>query len=187
MFADQPLECYACGGVFRRRELIGIDEIPGYRWPRYCPSCAVEIRAAHARACLLCGAVYMARLATDPPGLCPGCSSDERLRELARVKYHLARARELNLPATLTLRQWLAHIDYFDHLCAYCQASPYTDLDHFVPLAAGGGTTAGNCLPACARCNAAKGMHDPNHAAFDHHPAATVERLRTYLAQARGD
>jgi 5-methylcytosine-specific restriction endonuclease McrA len=176
---NQPLECYCCGGVYPRRELIAVEEIPGYRWPRYCRGCAEEIRAAHNRQCLLCGGAYLARWPGDVAGLCPACHSDEHLHELARVRQHLARAQSLNLPATLTLRQWLSAIAYFGGLCAYCQSRPYSDLDHVIPLAAGGGTTAANCVPACGRCNSAKGSNQLQVWAWPHGPA--LERLQTYL------
>ncbi len=178
---SQPLECYCCGAVYPRRDLIAIDEIPGYRWPRYCRACAEEIRAAHARRCLLCDRAYLARWPGDPAGLCAACNTEENLRELGRVRQHLARARALNLPATLTLRQWLAAIAYFGRLCAYCQAQSYSDLDHVLPLAAGGGTTAANCVPACSRCNSSKGSSQPQAWTLALPPGPALDRLQTYL------
>jgi 5-methylcytosine-specific restriction endonuclease McrA len=186
MFLDreiQPVECYGCGGVFPRRELGAIAEIPGYRWPRYCRACAESIRAAHSHRCALCGGVYVAPAPGEAAGLCARCHSARHLRELARVRYHLARARARGLPATLTLGQWLATVGYFDGLCAYCLARPFSDLDHFVPLVAGGGTTAANCVPACAHCNGAKHAVDPVAQPLILASATAITRVGAYLAQ----
>jgi 5-methylcytosine-specific restriction protein A len=46
-------------------------------------------------------------------------------------------------------------------LCHYCGkkfAHPELTLDHIVPLARGGFTTPGNCVPACRECNRNKGV-----------------------------
>jgi hypothetical protein len=185
LFEDQLLECYSCGGVFPRGELCAIDEIPGYRWPRYCRHCAEEIRAAYTRHCVLCGAAYMSHLPGDPDSLCPACGSQDRVRELARVRYHLARARAVGLPATLTLGQWLATLEHFGWLCAYCQRQPFTDLDHFVPLASGGGTTAANCVPACARCNTRKSATNPELRPWLPGAAGSLALVRAYLRRQR--
>ncbi len=180
-YAAELVECFRCGGVRPRAELCAIDELPGFRWPRYCYPCAEEIRAAHARRCLLCGAPYLARLPADPDSLCLACSTPSRLRELARVRYHLGRAAALSLPATLTLSQWLAAIEHFAGRCAYCDTVSFTDLDHFVPLSAGGGTTAANCVPACGRCNTLKRGLDPTAARWDWPGAGAVARIAVYL------
>ena len=173
-FEDQPVECFGCGSVFPRKELRAIDEIPGYRWARYCLVCVEEIRRAHARRCLLCGAAYRAGMPGDVDGLCPACCSPERQRELARVRNHLARARVQDLLADLTLAGWLAALDHFGRSCAYCRSCPFTDLDHFIPLSAGGGTTAANCVPACSRCNSVKRALDPAHPSLGPAPLAAA-------------
>lgn len=173
-FEDQPVECFGCGSVFPRKELRAIDEIPGYRWARYCLVCVEEIRRAHARRCLLCGAAYRAGMPGDVDGLCPACCSPERQRELARVRNHLARARVQDLLADLTLAGWLAALDHFGRSCAYCRSCPFTDLDHFIPLSAGGGTTAANCVPACSRCNSLKRALDPAHPSLGPAPLAAA-------------
>jgi 5-methylcytosine-specific restriction endonuclease McrA len=181
LYEDQPVECFRCGAVYPRRELEAVDEIPGYRWARYCPDCVQEIRTAHERSCELCGAAYMARQPGDADGLCPRCCSRDRFRELERVRSHLARARDQSLPATLTLGQWLATVEHFGYRCAYCEVQPFTDLDHFKPLAAGGGTTVGNCVPACARCNNLKRTIDPSELLNGPIPLAAIERVAAYL------
>jgi len=91
------------------------------------------------------------------------------------------RTRTVGLPATLTHDEWTRTVAAFGGACAYCQSAPAAHLDHFVPVAAGGGTTPGNCLPACGPCNGAKAGRPPEElgAVFD---AARVEALRSYLA-----
>ena len=187
VFEDEPAECFRCGRVFARKELRAIDEVPGYRWARYCPACVEEIRRVHARRCLLCAAAYTAAMPGDVDGLCPACCSPDRQRELARVRNHLARARVQGLAADLTLADWLATLDHFGRSCAYCRVRPFTDLDHFIPLSAGGGTTAANCVPACARCNNLKRALDPAHpspgaAPFEASFRSALDRVRRYLA-----
>lgn len=45
------------------------------------------------------------------------------------------------------------------HACAYC-CQPADTLDHVVARVAGGLTVAENLVPACRRCNGAKGSAD---------------------------
>jgi 5-methylcytosine-specific restriction endonuclease McrA len=178
---DQSVECYGCSRPYPRRELAGVDGLPGYRWPRYCPACVEELRAAYARVCVLCGASYWAVAPGDGAGLCHACDTPTNARELARVRSHLGRARELGLPATLTFVAWLETLAHFAGCCAYCAAAPFTDLDHFVPLSAGGGTTADNCVPSCARCNSLKGASVPCDAGAGSLSAEAIARVAAYL------
>lgn len=87
---------------------------------------------------------------------------DNRLsRECRRVQQANKRAHELGLPGTLTLREWLTTLDYFEWRCAYCQLPfSYDDLEHFHPLTDSNqryGTAVTNCVPACRTCNLGKG------------------------------
>lgn len=79
------------------------------------------------------------------------------LREIKRVAKHNAKARQRNLPATLTIRQWLRNCRLFEYKCAYCKTGRFESLEHVVPLSMGGGTTADNCAPCCEACNLAHG------------------------------
>lgn len=47
----------------------------------------------------------------------------------------------------------------WNHSCAYCY-DPADTLDHVVARVAGGLTVAENLVPACRRCNGAKGSTD---------------------------
>lgn len=79
-----------------------------------------------------------------------------------RVRSQCIRAKKANLPATLTLVQWLHTLDYFGECCAYCQEKPGVVIEHFIPLSFGGGTTVGNCVPSCYACNSKKGDNHPD-------------------------
>ncbi len=49
-------------------------------------------------------------------------------------------------------------------LCYYCGrkfSHSELTLDHIVPLARGGFTNPGNCVPACRECNRSKGVDTP--------------------------
>jgi len=75
--------------------------------------------------------------------------------ERIRVDRANARARALDVSATLTLEEWLAIVDFYGGKCAYCD-QPFAELDHVVPLDKGGGTTKENVVPACKPCNRRK-------------------------------
>lgn len=83
-------------------------------------------------------------------------SEQKRKRESTKVQYHVNSAKRLGLPATLTLPEWIETLNYFEWKCAYCCKNSYEVLEHVQPMIAGGGTTAFNCVPACARCNLLK-------------------------------
>lgn len=53
---------------------------------------------------------------------------------------------------------WAAIRRAFDESCAYCGSrGDALHADHVIPLSIGGANDYGNILPACARCNLAKG------------------------------
>lgn len=90
------------------------------------------------------------------------------------------RARVAQLPATLTLAEWTRTVMDFIGLCAYCGKVPADRLDHFVPVAHGGGTTAANCLPACDPCNGRKSSKLPAAVAALFGPGR-IAQLESYL------
>jgi len=83
-------------------------------------------------------------------------------REYERVRRANQRAINKELPATLSLAEWLRVLDMFGGRCAYCNRPfSYEHLEHVIPLDAGiAGTTADNCVPSCTRCNQRKGTKD---------------------------
>lgn len=106
----------------------------------------------------------------------------QRKREADRVHHHLHMARKYGLSATLTLEEWLATLAHFHWKCAYCQRAPYTVLEHFEPVIAGGDTTRYNCVPACDECNLSKqGLH-PDHIPAEYGMDEGIARVRSYLA-----
>lgn len=82
--------------------------------------------------------------------------------ERHRVRAQVFRAKQAGVPATLTLKEWLDIVEGFHGLCAYCQRNPYVALEHFIPIVAGGGTTADNCVPSCTACNSKKSVKHPD-------------------------
>lgn len=98
----------------------------------------------------------------------------------ARVAAQRSRARVRDLPATLTLDEWTRTVADFAGLCAYCKESPVEVLEHFVPVHRGGGTTPGNCLPACKDCDDRKSGKHPDDLA-DVFAAHRLAALRGYL------
>jgi hypothetical protein len=56
------------------------------------------------------------------------------VREARILRGSLSLAQNYDLPATLTLRQWIATLDYFDWTCTYCQEQPYKIMEHFIPV-----------------------------------------------------
>jgi len=66
------------------------------------------------------------------------------------------RSRERGLAGTLTALDWQRSLDFFDQRCAYCGSARAWTIDHFQPLASGGGSIHSNAVPSCSSCNAAK-------------------------------
>lgn len=121
--------------------------------------------------CRLCEQKYVYR--EGKLRLCPACATGTNLREVRLLRHHLTVAAAFRVPATLTLRQWLATLEHFSWKCSYCQKRPYEYLEHFIPLIKDdievascslvGGTTIQNCIPACNKCNSCKGRHSPEY------------------------
>jgi hypothetical protein len=62
-------------------------------------------------------------------------------------------------------RAWKAAIKHaWNNRCAYCGRPPIDDksltIDHVKPRSRGGENRTKNCIPACKRCNQAKGSED---------------------------
>ena len=88
--------------------------------------------------------------------------------ETFHLRTEINRTINLDLPSTLTLQEWIKTLCHYEWLCAYCgeplfneHGTPTTVIDHFIPVALGGGTTSHNCIPACKTCNRRK---------WDRHP-----------------
>ena len=71
---------------------------------------------------------------------------------------HIKRERQKARDAR-KLRWW--QVKTAPGICYYCQQNvgiKSLTLDHIIPLARGGRTAPGNCVPACRECNKKKGM-----------------------------
>jgi len=82
------------------------------------------------------------------------------VEELDKVSAQIRRAMDAGVEASLIVEDWLETLDYFLWQCAYCRG-PYEVIEHFIPIALGGGTTYLNCVPACMSCNNRKDSHHP--------------------------
>lgn len=101
-------------------------------------------------------------------------------RTMDALECQLCTSRRYALPATLTREEWGRTVADFGGMCAYCQAVPFKVIEHFVSTRKGGGTTPGNCLPACNRCNVRKGRCKVG--VMDTFGAKRIADLTAYLA-----
>ena len=75
----------------------------------------------------------------------------------ARLVWQRRRARERQLPNTLTSDEWEAIKTTSDNRCLCCGRSDVKlTMDHIIPLSSDGGTTADNIQPLCLSCNSIK-------------------------------
>ena len=155
---DFVIPCGRCGKRIPRSQMESFKGIP-----LFCPQCVLELDESCSRTCKYCGDLFTASASNRVDPLCQECRTEYRLKEWRRVQNQIHRAEEIGAKATLTLRQWLITVEYFDDLCAYCQKRPFTQLDHFIPIGLpDGGTTLSNCVPACGLCNRRKAWINPH-------------------------
>ncbi len=69
-------------------------------------------------------------------------------------------AKGRNLPATLTVDQWLSIKAAFNNKCAYCGKELPLAQEHFVALSKDGEYAISNIIPACHSCNSSKNNKD---------------------------
>jgi 5-methylcytosine-specific restriction endonuclease McrA len=158
---ELPVHCFRCQREFKFRdgELKLLLDIPPHRntLHQFCRECAAVICAEYAYRCGRCGDRH--NLAESR--ICANCQALRYPREAKRVQEHNMRAWELGLPATLTVPEWLRTLKDWNWSC-WCCGEPFEALDHLIPIALGGGTTAENCFPICRRCNSMKGAFHPD-------------------------
>lgn len=129
-----------------------LSSLPGCHYFE-CDICAEKTINSYLRTCLICGIKYTARTISEPQEFfCRACYEPKLVYELRRVKSQLRRTQKLSLPSTLTLLEWLEILESYKWKCIYC-GKPMEELDHIIPVSKGGGTTRGNCVPACHECN----------------------------------
>ena len=95
----------------------------------------------------------------------------------------IARARRARLPATLTDAEWARTIAFFDDRCALCGGA-WCLVEHALPIELGGGTTIGNCLPACVSCNVRKGKRALDTVGIREFDSVRIENARQWLRNA---
>lgn len=111
-------------------------------------------------ACAACGGQWKRFRLGRQGELCDDCYQDERIQaEAKRLKRQLRRVSKRELPATLTLSEWLRILGQHGWQCAICHGmhGPFDAMDHIRPVCSGGGTTADNVRPACQWCNRHQG------------------------------
>ena len=181
--ADMRAHIGVCAQCHRYVRMADATTLPELVWLGdrvFCHTCAQQVLAKHTFTCEACGHDFHARHPPSPFIVCPDCESPGLTLAMTSLAAQLQRARRLDLPATLTLREWLDTLEYFDWCCAYCRRMEFACMDHFVPVTQGGGTTKDNCVPACVSCNSTKGGRHPNI-----RPSRTegYARVAHYLAQ----
>lgn len=141
--------------------------------------------------CDACDKMYVPRrydLWTGRFSLCPDCKHKRGwdTRKVIDVQVRnfqaaLDRAKQKNLPATITFSDWLKTLQYFNWKCAYCQQNPYQVLDHFIPICLGGGSTRSNCVPICRQCDKHKRFWHPKE--ITGISRETINCIQEYLNQ----
>jgi len=93
------------------------------------------------------------------------------------------RAIKKQLPATLTLEQWIAIKNSFNNSCAYCSKGKKLEQEHFIPLSKGGDYTEQNIIPACRSCNGSKYNNDFHewYPTFKHYTKEREQKILEYL------
>lgn len=187
---NEEVTCSRCRRTVRRKDRLNLSYDGGHpnskskHYISCCKYCLDEVKDERIRICSYCGQEYA--MANDHDhkhaGLCRDCRSggDESLiREWHRLQNNLFRAKGAGTEATLTLRQWIDTIEHFGGFCAYCQQEPFYDMEHFIAIDNGGGTTAQNCVPSCRKCNLEKKYRLDNKldqlAFWEHEPYRQVQ------------
>lgn len=181
-YNSRPHACCYCGKIYPYKDGMGWYAGGG----PYCSENCQELEKEKQKVtCLACGVRFLpisekGLMSHVPTTLCKVCFTPEMVKERNRVTAHNNRAIELGLEATLTLSQWLATLKHFDRKCAYC-LMPFKHLEHVVPLELGGGTSIGNCVPSCKRCNSRKNVRTQEEL-HKYFPSDNLARIREYLA-----
>lgn len=159
--------CPNCGGVFpMTREYYGYSKNSADGWNRYCKECLRAKSKAERKkpGSLQRQLIYKRRNREKINAVRRDrYKNDAQQRARRKAEAHRRAAKKKNLPATLKADDVASAMRYWENRCAYCGSqqgfwNPIT-LDHFIPLASGGGTVSENMVPACASCNASK-RHD---------------------------
>ena len=85
--------------------------------------------------------------------------AQERYRntENGRLVRKITKARRRNAPGNFTPEEWMAKLEKCGNACVNCGATENIEIDHIIPISAGGENTIDNVQPLCRHCNATKG------------------------------
>lgn len=87
-----------------------------------------------------------------------GLAEDPDYRRRRQYYEAVRTARKKGAPGSFTWADWRARlVGEFGGLCVACGATEHVELDHVVPLSAGGTNYLDNTQPLCCSCNSAKG------------------------------
>ena len=98
--------------------------------------------------------------------------------ESYRIARHKEESYRQNRPCNLLLGEWAETLRHYNWRCAFCQG-PFESLDHFVRVSRGGASWVGNVVPACLRCQTAKGNLLPEEVEFI--PKDRMDKIARYL------
>ena|SRR5690554_1947506 len=112
----------------------------------------------------------------------------KKYRERYAMNEAKRKARKNKLLDTFTENDRVKLLKRFENECGICGNS-YEHLDHFIPIIAGhGGTTVGNMVPMCSRCNLTKQAKNPFEWAetLDYGQKENFDKVVEYLAELNG-
>lgn len=97
-------------------------------------------------------------------GMCDAIAGDRTAAGdiRSRIASNNARTRSRGLDYCYSIKDWDRTVAVFGNRCVYCgKRTSSIEIEHFVPVCKGGGTSIGNIVPACRTCNQLKGVSSP--------------------------
>lgn len=149
--ASPSRACEKCGELFAPLNLGArfCSQVRSNRWN-------TESRARE-KTCADCGETFLTSALGRQHKTCQACSYERRLKRVRaknKIRRYLKRGA---LGPAHSARDWERMLRRHCGLCAYCGMRKAVHRDHVIPISRGGRNSVGNILPACQRCNLAKG------------------------------
>ena len=113
--------------------------------------------------CKVCSNAYIATYRKENPEIIKRIDAKKKrkYRERYTMNEAVRKARKNKLLDTLVDEERKEMLDKFKNKCVICRKD-YEHLDHFIPIHVGhGGTTKGNIVPMCSKCNLTKQAKNP--------------------------
>lgn len=139
-----------------------------------CHDCQAKYISDHTKSCSDCGGEFVDDFTASIR--CDKCQVIYTKRSRI-VSGHKQRAIEKGFESTLDAYGWIKTLEHYKHKCVYC-GKRYEVLDHYIPVAKGGGTSAKNCVPACWKCNSQKSAKMPRDFTTDR----KADEIELYLS-----